>query len=85
MKHFAQTAAVVEKVVRVLSTIIVILCTTIESRAITILLLQQTVRSSCWSSMFNGIWPVPPNKRFKSVYLQNTFLISGKITVIPFD
>jgi hypothetical protein len=32
--------------------------------------LQQTVRSSCWSSMFNGIRPKPTNKRFNSAYLQ---------------
>ena len=31
--------------------------------------LQQIVRSSCWSSMFNGIWPEPTNKRFNSEYL----------------
>ena len=32
--------------------------------------LRQTVRSSCLSSMFNGIWPEPTNKRFNSAYLQ---------------
>ena len=28
------------------------------------------MRLSCWSSMFNGIWPVSTNKRFNSAYLQ---------------
>ena len=32
--------------------------------------LQQTMRSSCWSSMFNGIRPEPTYKRFNSAYLQ---------------
>ena len=41
--------------------------------------LQQTVRSSCWSLMFNGIWPDPTNKRFNSAYLQIKYLIFRKI------
>ena len=41
--------------------------------------LQQTVRSSCWSSMFNGIWPEPTNKPFNSAYLQIKYLILRKI------
>ena len=39
---------------------------------------QQTVRSSCWSSMFNGIRPEPTNKRFNLAYLQIKYLISRK-------
>ena len=46
----------------------------------TILWPQQTVRSSCWSSLFNGIRPQPTHKRFSSAYLQNKFLICRKIT-----
>ena len=44
-----------------------------------ILWLQETVQSSCWSSMFNGIWPVPTKKQFNSAYFQNKVLISRKI------
>ena len=40
---------------------------------------QQAVWSSCWSSMFNGIRPVPTNKRFNSAYLQIKYLICRKI------
>ena len=48
--------------------------------------LQHTVRSSCWSSMFNGIWPKPTNKRFNSAYLQIKYLFFlEKFTVIHFD
>ena len=45
---------------------------------------QQTVRLSCWSSMFNGIRPEPTNKRFNSAYLQIWYLISRKIHSITF-
>ena len=45
----------------------------------TILWLQQTVRSSCSSSMFNGIRLEPTNKRFNLPYLQIKYLISRKI------
>ena len=45
----------------------------------TILWLQQAVRSSCSSSMFNGIRLEPTNKRFNSAYLQNKYLICRKI------
>jgi hypothetical protein len=48
-------------------------------RLITILWPQQTVRSSCGSSMFNGIGPEPTYKRFNSAYLQKKFLICRKI------
>ena len=41
--------------------------------------LQQTVRSSCWSSMLNGAWPEPTNKRFISAYLQIKYLIFRNI------
>ena len=41
----------------------------------TVLWPQQTVRSSCWSSMFNGSRPEPTNKRLNSAYLQIKFLI----------
>ena len=40
----------------------------------TILWAQQTVRSSCWSSMINVIRPVSTNKRFNSAYLQIKYL-----------
>ena len=36
---------------------------------------QQTVRSSCLSSMSNEIRPEPTNKRFNSAYLQIKYLI----------
>ena len=36
---------------------------------------QQTVRSSCWSSMFNVIRPEPTNKQFNSAYLKIKYLI----------
>ena len=45
----------------------------------TVLWPQQTVRSSCWSSMFNGIRPEPTNKRFNSAHLQIKFLVCRKI------
>ena len=45
----------------------------------TILWLQQTVRSSCSTSMLNGIRLEPTNKRFNSAYLKIKFLISRKI------
>ena len=45
----------------------------------TVLWSQQTVRLSCWSSMFNGIRPEPTNKPFNSAYLQIKFLICRKI------
>ena len=48
-------------------------------KTLTVLWPQQTVRSSCWSSMFNGIRPEPTNKRFNSAYLQIKFLICRKI------
>ena len=35
--------------------------------------------ASCFSSMFNGIWPEPTNKRFNSAYLQIKYLIFRKI------
>ena len=44
----------------------------------TILWPQQTVRSSCWSWMFNVIRPEPTDKRFNSAYLQIKFLFSRK-------
>ena len=46
---------------------------------ITMLWPQQTVQSSCWSSMLNGIRPEPTHKRFNSAYLQNKFPICRKI------
>ena len=45
-----------------------------SSSVATILWPRQTVRSSCWSPMFNGIRPEPTNKRFNSEYLQIIFL-----------
>ena len=36
------------------------------------------MRLSCWSSMFNEIWPEPTNKRFNSAYLKIKYLISKK-------
>ena len=45
----------------------------------TVLWPQQTVRSSCWSSMFIGIRPEPSNKRCYSAYLQVKFLMCRKI------
>ena len=45
----------------------------------TILWAQQTVRSSCWSSMYNGIRPEPTDKRFNSAYLEIKYLILRKI------
>ena len=51
----------------------------------TVLLPQQTMRSSCWSSMFNEIRLEPTNKRCNSVYLQLNFLFVEKFTVIPFE
>ena len=63
-------------------------CPIIQSRLIpdpkssthhTILWPQQTVRSSCWSLMFNGIRPQPTHKRLNSAYVQHKFLICRKI------
>ena len=56
-----------------------------SSTVATILWPQQTVRSSCWSSMFNGIRPGP----LINGLIQNTFklyfLFLEKLTVLPFD
>ena len=47
--------------------------------AATVLWPQQTVRSSCWSAMFNGIRPERTNKWLNSAYLQIKFVIRRKI------
>ena len=44
----------------------------------------QSVRSSCWISMFNGIRPEPTDKRLNSASLQIYFLICRKIHSITF-
>ena len=46
---------------------------------------QQKVRSSCWSSMFNGIRPEPTNNGFIPNTFKLDFLFVEKFTVIPFD
>ena len=51
----------------------------------TILWLQQTVRLSCSSSMYNGIKLEPPKKRFNSAYLQIKYFFVEKFTVLHFD
>ena len=50
-----------------------------RTKSLTILWLQQTVRSSCLSLMFNEIRPERINKRFNSAYLQVKYLICRKI------
>ena len=45
---------------------------------LTIVWLQQTVRSSCWSSHRMGISLQPTHKQFISAYLKNEFVICRK-------